>query len=295
MGSITKSSSDRLSPGLTPAQGAAQLLRVTASGANGQIAVAVRAARAQHLSPRQSGLVKAMDDETGKLGHARRTTFVNERAWATFGAFKAGITGRKGEAAVARALALLGYAALHDVLLPDQFGVTQIDHVVRASEAIVVIETKTYGGHITGTLHGSDWVQHLAAGDIRNVFQNPARQNHRHRRAVEAALAGFNVAIVGCIVSAGSATFCAGLKGTVVPICQIGDLFRQNPARTCNPMILEEVWNQLAAAVAAAEPRREEHHETIGRYRDGLGRSGRAPFATDRFGQGDGRGDNAAV
>jgi hypothetical protein len=237
-------------------------------------------------------LVKAMDDETGNRGRARRTTFVDERAWATFSAFKAGITGRKGEAAVARALALLGYAALHDIIVPDQSGVTQIDHVVRAPDAIAVIETKLYGGHITGSLHSSDWVQHLAAGDIRDVFQNPARQNHRPCRAVEAALAGFNVAVVGYLVSAGSATFCAALKGAVVPICQIGDLFRQNPARADHPMILEEAWNQLAAA----EPRRrEEHHETIGRYRDGQGRLGSALFAADRFDLGDGGDDHAAV
>jgi hypothetical protein len=270
-------------------------MSVTASGANGQIAVAVRAGGAEHLSPRQSGLVRAMDDETGNRGRARRTTFVDERAWATFSAFKAGITGRKGEAAVARAMALLGYAALHDVILPDQFGVTQIDHVVCAPDAIVVIETKTYAGHITGTLHSGDWVQHLAAGDICHVFQNPAHQNHRHCRAVEAALAGFNVAIVGYIVSAGEATFCASLKGAVVPISQLGDLFRPTAARAHNPVILEEAWNHLAAAVAAAEPRRQEHHDTIGRHRNGLGRSGRARFAADRFGPADGRDDNAAV
>jgi Nuclease-related domain len=77
---------------------------------------------------------------------------VDERAWAAFGAFKAGITGHKGESAVA--LAGLGYSALHDVLQADLFGLTQVDHLVRGPDRILVIETKRYGGHITRSLRG---------------------------------------------------------------------------------------------------------------------------------------------
>ena len=53
------------------------------------------------------------------------------RIQATFRAFKAGITGAKGEASVCEALATLGAPALHDVIVRDQRGLTQIDHLVR--------------------------------------------------------------------------------------------------------------------------------------------------------------------
>jgi hypothetical protein len=104
----------------------------------------------------------ADDGETTTRARSKRTTYVDERAWAAFGEFKAGIIGRKGESAVARALRDLGVAALHDVLLADLMGLTQVDHVARARDAIVVIETKTYGGHITGAVDRPEWVQHLA-------------------------------------------------------------------------------------------------------------------------------------
>jgi hypothetical protein len=132
----------------------------------------------------------ADNKETATRSRSKRTTFVSEATWEKFGAFKAGIIGRKGESAVARVLSALGVPALHDVLLPDLLGVTQLDHLARAPDAILVIETKTYGGYITGLLDSAEWVQHLVAGEIRYAFQNPVHQNYRHCRAVEAALAG---------------------------------------------------------------------------------------------------------
>jgi hypothetical protein len=74
-------------------------------------------------------------------------------------------TGRGGERAVRQALARLRLPALHDVVLADALGHTQIDHLVRTSQGIVVIETKTFAGWITGTLYGAHWTQHLAGCD----------------------------------------------------------------------------------------------------------------------------------
>ena len=237
----------------------------------------------------------ATDDNTRNRERARRTTFVDEQTWATFNEFKAGITGRKSENAVAHALAALGCSALHDVILADLLGVTQVDHLVRAPDAILVIETKTYGGYISGTPDGGEWLQHLANDEVRHVFQNPARQNHRHCRAVEAALAGHDVPIVGAIVSAGSATFCAELEGIVVPIGRLGDLFRPLPPRAHDAVALERAWHQLVAAVAAAEPCRKEHHEAVRRHRNGLSPGSNKPYEQLRPCSVKKGGDDAAV
>jgi Nuclease-related domain len=205
----------------------------------------------------------ADDGGTTTRARARRTTYVDERTWAAFGEFKAGIVGRKGENAVARALADLGVPALHDVLLADLMGLTQVDHLVRARDAILVIATKTYGGHITGAVDRSEWVQHLADDETRHAFQNPAYQNHRHCRAVEAVLARLDVPIAGYVVFAGSATFCDELQGAVVPIARLPALFRAGPQRACNAVHLERAWERLIVAAAAGEPRREEHREAV--------------------------------
>jgi Nuclease-related domain len=205
----------------------------------------------------------ADENQAALRGRSRRTTFVDEDTWTKFGEFKAAITGRKGEISVARSLSTLGVPALHDVLLPDLLGVTQLDHLARASDSILVIETKTYGVYIVGSLDSAEWVQHLAAGESRHLFQNPIRQNHRHCRAVETALAGLNVPIAGIIVSAGSAVFCDELQGSVVPLPCLGEVFR--PAVQCrhDPRHLDIAWQRLIRVTADAESRREEHLDLV--------------------------------
>jgi hypothetical protein len=213
-----------------------------------------------------------MDDRDGApfRGRAKRTTFVDERTWAAFSEFKAGITGRKGEGAVARELARLGLQALHDAMLVDARSVTQVDHLVRGPDAIIVIETKTYAGSITGVPEGRKWLQHLADGETRHSFQNPLRQNHRHCRAVAGVLVGLDVPIAGYIVSAGSATFADNLKLLVVPIDRISEVFLEEPRRRTNPAQLDRAWSRLVDAASVSEAQREEHREALRQRREGL-------------------------
>jgi hypothetical protein len=126
----------------------------------------------------------AAKPNVASVGPPRRTNFVSEEEWRTFADIKASITGQKGESAVACEIARLGLPALHDVILSDSRGVTKVDHLVLGVDAIIVIETKAFGGFITGDLQGLQWTQHLAGGTMRDPFQNPARQNYRHCSAV---------------------------------------------------------------------------------------------------------------
>jgi restriction system protein len=208
--------------------------------------------------------------EAGPGNHSKRTTYVSEASWEKFGAFKAGIIGRKGESAVARVLLELGVPALHDVLLPDALGVTQVDHLARLPDAIFVIETKTYGGHITGSAADAEWVQHLNAGETRHQFQNPVHQNRRHCRAVGALLAGLDVPIAGIIVSAGSATFCEELRDSVILLPRLAASLRATPERLAGPWQLGIAWQRLCRVAAEAEPRREEHREAMRQRRTGF-------------------------
>ena len=200
----------------------------------------------------------------------RRTAFVSQRTWQAFSEFKAGITGRKGEDAVARELERLGLAALHDVILEDAHGLTQIDHLVLGPQAIVVLETKTYAGYITGSTYSSEWVQVLKAGTVRHSFQNPLRQNHRHCKAVEARVPPGSVPIWGFVVSAGRARFCDELVDVAVPVARLADLFRHDNRFDDSHQELENVWRILSAAAAEGEALRERHAAEL-RFR----RSGR--------------------
>ncbi len=202
-------------------------------------------------------------------GSARRTTFVSEEEWRAFADIKASITGQKGESAVASEIARLGLPALHDVILSDSRSVTQVDHLVLGLDAIIVIETKAFGGFITGELQGLQWTQHLAGGTMRNSFQNPARQNYRHCSAVREILLGLDVPIHGYIVSAGTATFCEELVGKVVPLKRLSDLFLAGPQSPTDSVVLRAAWERLVSAADQAEQHRNEHLQ----YVRGRGRS----------------------
>ena len=196
-------------------------------------------------------------------GSARRTNFVSEEEWRTFADIKAGIIGQKGESAVAREIARLGLPALHDVILSDSRGVTQVDHLVLGLDAIIVIETKAFGGVITGDLQGLQWTHHLAGGTMRNSFQNPARQNYRHCSAVREILLGLDVPVHGYIVSAGTATFCEELVGKVVPLKRLSDLFLAGSQSPTDPAVLRAAWDRLVSAADQAEQHRSEHLQYV--------------------------------
>jgi restriction system protein len=198
----------------------------------------------------------------------RRTNFVSERGWSAFDQFKAGISGRKGERAVADELRARGIPALHDVILVDEQGTTQIDHIVCGPDAILVIETKHYAGAISGKPDGPAWIQDIADGTARHTFQNPLRQNYRHVQAVKAVLLGHAVTVAGAVVCTGTATFSADLAGSVTPIAQIDTLLRARSPSTAAPPSVS-AWSRLQAAAKAGEARRAQHEQRLKDRKDG--------------------------
>jgi len=190
------------------------------------------------------------------LGHVRRV--------------KAELKGRKGEAAVAVAevLARAGLPALHDVVLRDGRGLTQVDHPVRLPGRIVVLETKALAGVVTGGVRDRHWVQHLRDGAVRTSFLNPLLQNHGHMRAVRE-LAGAGVPVAGLVVSAGAGRFCGELEPAVV---RFADLAGQQCALhtitgSCGPARLDAAWARLTAASACGTELRDAHGEQVRRRR----------------------------
>ena len=214
--------------------------------------------RGSHLPPVGS-MEASISPSTPPVSKRRRTNLVTDEEWQAFQEVKAGITGQKGETAVARQLALLGAPALHDVILADRSGLTQIDHLVLGPDAILVLETKTYAGFIEGDLDRQQWTQHLAQGTTRTNFRNPIRQNHRHRIATLEIVGNPDVLVRGYVVSAGKARFCDTLVGIVVDLPNLSSILMPDDRRQADQTALRMAWERLRAAAQAGEARRAAH------------------------------------
>ena len=185
---------------------------------------------------------------------------------------KAELKGRKGEAAVAEVLARAGLPALHDVVLRDGRGLTQVDHLVQLPGGIVVLETKAFAGMVLGGLRDRHWVQHLRDGAVRTAFLNPLLQNHRHVRAVREK-AGAGVPVAGLVVSAGAGRFCGELEAAVVRLAELAGRLcaLQTTTGRCDPARLDAAWARLTAAAACGEGLRGAHGEHVRRRRGETG------------------------
>lgn len=181
--------------------------------------------------------------------------------WSTFRSFKAAITGDKGENRVRIALEVLGVPALHDVILRDRFGLTQIDHIARVSDAVVVIETKNYAGRIEGDVSAPTWSQRFEDKPYEYILPNPCLQNFRHLRAVESLIGDRAVLVRACVVLVGTAVVEARLHRAVVPL---HDLAQHVVGHVYPPQRwLEKAWGKLERAAAASLTLRAAHQAQI--------------------------------
>jgi len=74
------------------------------------------------------------------------------------------------------------YTILNDVTLDLGDDTTQIDHLVLSTFGIFVIETKNIGGWVFGSERAKVWTQVYYR--MKRRFQNPLRQNYKHKKAV---------------------------------------------------------------------------------------------------------------
>lgn len=109
------------------------------------------------------------------------------------------------------------YTRFHDVILPVPDGTTQIDHVFVSRFGVFVVETKNMGGWIFGSEQDRQWTQ-MFRGRRKFRFQNPLRQNYRHVKAVEAALAELHLpkrSIKSVVAFVGDAELKTAMPGNV--------------------------------------------------------------------------------
>ena len=78
------------------------------------------------------------------------------------------------------------YKLLNDIMVEDEKGTHQIDHVVISKYGIFVIEMKNYYGLIIGNQYKEKWYQYL--GKRKYPFHNPMYQNYGHVKTLSIAL-----------------------------------------------------------------------------------------------------------
>lgn len=78
------------------------------------------------------------------------------------------------------------YIVLNNIMIKDDNGTHQFDHVVLSNYGIFVIEMKNYYGLIKGKEYDAKWCQYL--GKTKNYFVNPIHQNYGHIKTLSTLL-----------------------------------------------------------------------------------------------------------
>ena len=162
------------------------------------------------------------------------------------------------EALVRAELEKLGWPLLSNVVLARGGWSVEIDHLLRAPDGIVVIETKTLSGVVRGEQDAEWWFQQTRSGVRR--FLNPLAQNNVHMDAVRAVIADPAVGLRGLVVSAGRARFEAPIAGCVVPLRDLVMVLRESVAVPfCGQPAIASAWAVLVAEAERSERRRAAH------------------------------------
>ena len=114
---------------------------------------------------------------------------------------------------------------------------------MRTPDAILVLETKRYGGIISGVIDGRTWTQRFDHGPERFEVPNPIRQNRRHSMA------------------AGSAVFEGELRGVLIPFSDMGSIVTGSTVLE-HPW-LDAAWLKLQAVAAESPTLREVHRREL--------------------------------
>lgn len=194
-------------------------------------------------------------------------TFVLKRAFRSSGSSKK--KGKRGEKLVSNELKRMNLEAFHDVLLPSRDGMTQIDHIAKVGNSIVVIETKNYKGAIYGGRWDKDWRQVFRRGSSF-PFKNPINQNYGHIKAVQAVVGG-DVDVRGVVVFVGTAKFPKGRPEGVLTMFEFADWLRETFVDAGAKTNIDQAWAELLDEMKLRGGRadRKEHMRTVKNAKSG--------------------------
>lgn len=180
------------------------------------------------------------------------------------------IKGMTGEWKVRQALSWQKATALNDVIIADDRGLTQIDHLVLTPAGIVVLETKNYGGKLYDRGRKRPWTQYI--GKQQNQIHNPLDQNYRHRKALAFLVPG--APLLDFVVLAGSGRFSGVVPQGVLTISELNRKIRELNALGSVPESLQDAWHTLQPAAHTDSATRRAHLRSIPGGTEAIWRSG---------------------
>lgn len=180
------------------------------------------------------------------------------------------IKGMAGEWKVRQALSWQKATALNDVIIADDRGLTQIDHLVLTPAGIVVLETKNYGGKLYDRGRKRPWTQYI--GKQQNQIHNPLDQNYRHRKALAFLVPG--APLLDFVVLAGSGRFSGVVPQGVLTISELNRKICELNALGSVPESLQDAWHTLQPAAHTDSATRRAHLRSIPGGTEAIWRSG---------------------
>lgn len=182
--------------------------------------------------------------------------------------------GKYGEKRVAWKLDWLSneYVTLNDVLLPTNYGTTQIDHIVISPYGIFVIETKNYKGWILGNEKSEMWTQSLYGkkplwgwSSVQYKLRNPIKQNTAHVIAISQLLDEVDdSAIIPIVVFSDS----ADLKITtynhiVINWCSLRSTIKSFKTQLIKQEDIQKIVDKISAANIKTRDSKDKHIMSI--------------------------------
>jgi len=107
------------------------------------------------------------------------------------------------------------YHSFNNLIIQEESGSTQIDHIVVSKYGVFVIETKNMNGWIFGSERNDRWTQ-VFPNKKKVPFQNPLRQNYRHTMSLSKYLGMNHNKVFSIVVFWGDCKFKTEIPENVV-------------------------------------------------------------------------------
>ena len=174
------------------------------------------------------------------------------------------VIGKAGENKVARILDSLpsAYKVLNNVIIPNQRGTSQIDHIVVSPYGIFVIETKNYEGWIFGSENSEQWKQTFKTTK-GHEFYNPIKQNWGHIYTLASYLKIDKRVFKSIIVFSDKATLKITADTPVIPMSQLKrEILRYSQEIIPGPEV-DSIYNSLSKINLTGTENEKRHVQSV--------------------------------
>lgn len=195
--------------------------------------------------------------------------------------------GALAESRVSQVFSRRGAEIINDVFVADDDGgkATQIDHIAKLPDKVVVVETKSAEGLIyRSSPEARHWELRSRSGGVFAI-ENPLLQNEQHIRALRAKI-GRSGPVVGLVVYTGHVQFPDGLPNGVMRLDDLDNILGDEMSR---PAVAEaeDYWKSAQKAIRVDDEIRRRHaaglnylNESNGRRNTGMILIGAGIFVT---------------